>query len=163
MTTFADRLKLAEEWELALIEQLEECGWLADRFGQAQIRDDMRKYLRRWPTPLRWLPDILAIHPGNGRHCLIDAKTDQSKRTTDNYAVEVSVVDTGELFIRNLGTPVFYVWPDGGVMTPWIIRNRGHRRDGKGTKGSGTPFYLIDRSFALRSSDLFGMQLRGAA
>ena len=52
--------------------------------------------------------------------------------------------------------PLFYAWPDGGVLTPDIVTNRWFRKsDGNGAGGSQTAYYLVAKRWALRNSDIF--------
>lgn len=165
--TFQQRFAAASPWEQELQLILQARGWLAAPFGQAQIPEAMRRHLVGWqdeygrPTLLRWAPDIIATHEATGRVCLIDAKTDDSD--TPNYAVEVHAVDAGLAIVQHLFTPVYYVWRSG-TLTPEVVLNRWHRRqDGKRAKGSRTSFYLVDKSFAVKGSSVFGDVIQEAS
>lgn len=165
MPGFDRRFGAGEQWEVELASMLADRGWTVAKFGQAQIPDQMRKDLRDYrdsygrPSLVRWLPDILAVRSGRIR--LIDAKSEQSK--TDNYAVEWSALQAGQLLEQQFHTPVFYVWPDYGVMTPEIVDQRWHdKRDGSGARGSNTSFVLVKKLHAKRLDDVFG-QPRSAA
>jgi len=158
--SFQQRFEAASPWEQELVLILQDRGWLAAAFGQAQIPEEMRRHLATWedeygrPTLLRWAPDIIAVHPSTGRICLIDAKTDD--KPTENYAVEVHAVDAGAAIVQHLFTPVYYVWRSG-TLTPEVVLNRWHRRlDGRKSRGSKTSFYLVDKSFAVKGSTVFG-------
>ena len=144
--------------------KLRKRGWLAAPFGQAQIPEEMRPHLARWiddygrATLLRWTPDIIAVKPVREPFvCLVDAKTESGKnQNSENYSVEINAVDAGRVIVRDWHMPLFYVWPDGGVLTPDIVTNRWNRKfDGNGAGGSQTAYYLIAKRWALRSSDTF--------
>lgn len=155
----------AQEWEAELIERLNGFGWLAAPFGQAQIPEVMRPHLWKWmdaygnPTLLRWTPDVIAVRPSPARPfvCLIDAKTESAANAEGpNYSVEINAVDAGLTIARDWHMPLYYVWRDGGVMTPHMVVNRWNRKmDGLGTAGSGTAFYLVAKKHALHVRDIF--------
>lgn len=164
MSTFADRMAPARAWELELIAKFQKFGWLAAEFGQAQIPEEMRQHLRRWMddygrgTLLRWTPDIIAVRPvADPFVCLVDAKTESEKnKNSDNYSVEINAVDAGLAIVRDWHMPLFYFWPDGGVLTPHIVGNRWNRKlDGNGAGGSQTAYYLVDKRWAMKAADVF--------
>lgn len=164
MSGFSDRMEPAAQWESKLIDILRQRGWLAAPFGQAQIPAEFRPHLARWlddyghSTLLRWTPDIIAVRPAEKPFvCLIDAKTENERnRDSANYAVEINAVDAGLAIVRSWHMPLFYAWPDGGVLTPEVVLNRWNRKlDGTGTSGSGTAFYLVAKRLARRQSEVF--------
>lgn len=164
MTTYAERSAPAYQWEAELMARLTDRGWIVAPFGQVQIPDVMRPHLARWlddygrQTLLRWTPDIIAVRPAADPFvCLIDAKTELEKnKASENYAVEVNAVDAGLAIVRDWYMPLFYVWQDGGVLTPHIVINRSARKlDGAGANGSSTAFYLVRRCWAMKISKIF--------
>jgi len=172
VTTFAQRFKPGQQWENDLIGKLTERGWLAAQFGQAMIPEAMRPHLWRWlddyghSTLLRWTPDIIAVRPTREPFaCLVDAKTESEKnRDSKNYSVEINAVDAGMAIVRDWHMPLFYVWPDGGVLTPAVVVNRWNRKlDGDGADGSQTAFYLVAKRWARKVSDTFPTVRDGAA
>lgn len=158
---FQRRFTSAQKFETELIDRFMSIGWLAAPFGQAQIPEEMRRHLARYvdhtgsPALVRWMPDIIAVRPAQRPAvCLVDAKSEQSD--TPNYAVEINAVDAGITIARDWHMPLYYVWPDGGVLTPHLVLNRHNRRmDGSGSAGSGTAFYLVAKSFAWKFGDRF--------
>lgn len=77
-------------------------------------------------------------------------------QASPNYSVEVNAVDAGLAIVRDWHMPLFYVWPDGGVLTPHLAANRWHRKlDGDGASGSQTAFYLVAKRWAMRVCDVF--------
>lgn len=164
MSTYAQRSGPAYHWEAQLVTMLQGVGWLAAPFGQQQIPSEIREWLPRCkddygrPPLLRWTPDIIAVRPSNPPFaCLIDAKTEsKTNQTGPNYSVEINAVDAGLAIVRDWYVPLFYVWPDFGVMTPQIVLNRWSRKlDGDGAQGSGTAFYLVAKKWRLSISDVF--------
>ena len=153
--TFAARFNDAAKWEQTLMDGLTWFGWDVSPFGQAQIPETIRRALASWrdeydhPTLIRWLPDMIASCPTTGELCLIDAKSER-RSDTSNFAIEAAAVDAGRALANHLRIPVFYVWPGGLTLTPESVFDDHHvRLDGNNTQGSGTPFYLIDKSFAV--------------
>jgi hypothetical protein len=172
MSGFQTRLGPAVAWEARLIEILIERGWLAAPFGQAQVPSEMRSHLARWiddyghATLLRWTPDIIAVKPTEKPFvCLIDAKTERvDNATSSNYSIEINAVDAGLTIVRDWHMPLFYVWEDGGVLTPQTVVNRWNRKlDGAGSTGSKTAFYLVAKSFARSNREIFPAVVREAA
>ncbi|HEY9413245.1 MAG TPA: hypothetical protein VIQ30_00675 [Pseudonocardia sp.] len=165
MSGFGDRFAGGTAWEMKLADGLRARGWKVAPFGQAQIKDDFRSALRDFtdgfgrPTLIRWLPDLLIARAD--RVALIDAKTEsESNRNSPNYAIEFNALEAGLVVVERLHTPLFYVWPDGGVMTPEIVWQRWNRRlDGKAAAGSKTSFLLVDRGFAMKADEVFGRRL----
>jgi hypothetical protein len=154
----------AQQWETGLIVILQKRGWLAAPFGQAQIPEEMRPHLWRWmddygnSTLLRWTPDIIAVKPTTKPFvCLVDAKTEGPRsKDSPNYSIEINAIDAGLAIVRNWHMPLFYVWPDGGVLTPAAVANRWARKlDGDGAKGSQTAFYLVAKRWAMHVRDVF--------
>lgn len=153
--SFTTRFHDAAKWEQALMGDLTRIGWNVAPFGREQIPQKMRPELINWrdkdghPTGIRWLPDMIATCPTTGEFCLIDAKS-EGRSNTCNFAIEVAAVETGMALVTHLRTPVFYVWPGGLTLTPRSVFDNQHAcLDGNGARGSGTPFYLIDKSFAV--------------
>jgi hypothetical protein len=169
--SFRSRFDPAQKWENRLLEILRERGWLAAPFGQAQVPTEMRPHLVRWlddygnTTLLRWTPDIIAVKPtAKPFVCLIDAKTEsESNRDSPNYSIEINAVEAGLTIARDWHMPLFYFWPDGGVLTPQTVVNRWSKKlDGTGSNGSGTAYYLVARRHARREEEIFSA-VRAAA
>lgn len=159
MNDYRARFEAGSQWEKELPTKLAAWGWSVTPFGQAQIPEAFRTVLRDYedsygrPSRIRWLPDHIAARPG--QLCLIDAKTERSD--TSNYAVELDAFEVGKLIVDHMFTPVYYVWRDGGVMTPRIVEQKVNRQlDGKNANGSRTSFLLVDKSWALKAERVFG-------
>ncbi|MGE5828845.1 MAG: hypothetical protein ACM30G_10875 [Micromonosporaceae bacterium] len=161
---FRGRFDPAQKWETDLIDRLVGWGWLAAPFGQAQVPQDMRPHLARWlddyghATLLRWTPDIIAVRPAARPYvCLIDAKTEnESNAASPNYSIEINAVDAGLTIVRDWHMPLYYVWEDGGVLTPQTVMNRWNRKmDGAGSGGSNTAYYLVAKRFARKANAVF--------
>jgi hypothetical protein len=156
---FRARFGAGVQWEKQLPDKLAVWGWDTTLFGQAQIPENFRDVLRDYedsygrPSLIRWLPDLLATR--SGQICLIDAKTDSG--STPNYAVELDALRVGKAIVDHMFTPVYYVWPDGNVLTPRLVEQKVNRQmDGKNAKGSRTTFLLVDKCWALKAERVFG-------
>lgn len=159
MSDFRARFGTGSQWEQQLPAKLAAWGWQTTTFGQAQIPDGFRSVLRDYedsygrPSLIRWLPDLLATR--SGQLCLIDAKTDRGG--TQNHAVELDALRVGKAIVDHMFTPVYYVWPNGDVLTPRLVEQKVNRQlDGKNAKGSHTTFLLVDKCWALKADRVFG-------
>lgn len=159
--SFHDRMKVAASFEQVLLNRLNETGWTAFPFGQAQLPNECRERLRRFedgsrrPSLIRWMPDIITFRDmPNGRAfvALIDAKA--CGGDTPNYALEMSAIETAEVYTDRLYTPTFFVFDDWKVLTPRDARQRG-KAGPESTKGSGTPYVLVNKHHSRPISDVF--------
>jgi len=155
--SFADRMLPALTFESEIIDRLNRTGWRAWPFGQGQLPDDCRKQLGKFedlsrrPTLLRWMPDILAI---GDVVALIDAKT--SRGNTPNYSLELSAIETANVYADQLYTPTFFVFEGWQVLTPRDARQRGRvGPDPAPGRGSGTPYVLVDKRWARPFDEFF--------
>lgn len=159
--SFTERMQPAAHFELEVIKRLQLDGWQAFPFGQAQLTEECRRRLSRFedgsrrPSLIRWMPDIITFRDlpsGRAMVALIDAKVCGSN--TPNYSVEMSAVETSEIYTDKLYTPTFFVFDDWQVMTPREVRQRG-RPGPTATKGSGTPYLLVEKRFGRPFAEIF--------
>lgn len=164
MSGFESRMAPASELEMKVIDHLNSTGYSAYQFGQAQLLPECRSLLHRFedgsgrPCLIRWMPDIIALRTNSDGRVwvsLIDAKGGATD--TPNYSVEMSAVETAEVFTDRLYTPTFFVFGDRKVMTPREIRQRGRPGPAPkpGSNASGTPYLLVEKRFARRFRDVF--------
>ena len=146
-------------FEAELRGRLSSWGWDVSAFGSGLLDDPVRTALKVFrddygrPSGLRWLPDLVASR--DGRVVLVDAKAERVN--TDNYAIPQRALEVGRVLVDRLHTPLFYVWPDGGVLTPDTVTVSWHtRHSGAGTAGSGNPFVLVDKRWAAKAHQVFG-------
>lgn len=151
-TSFRQRLMPARIHELRVEMWLLERGWEVCRFGQAQLSDDVRGLLRRYPgLPLRWSPDLLVVRQaGTGDWHddvrLIDAKS--GRTDTACYAVEKASLNAAIRWMPTHSVDEWLVFEDGNCcrrshMTfdpPYVVDGPQHGN------GSGTPYWLISKS-----------------
>src|SRR3972149_725854 len=97
--SFHQRMASAQEWERELLKKLNEQGWPAFPFGQAQLPEDCRSRLSRFedgsrrPSRIRWMPDIITspdVKNDRSWVALIDAKLATEH---ENYAIEMSSME----------------------------------------------------------------------
>jgi hypothetical protein len=160
VTTFAERMVPASKFEEELVDRLNGAGWRAFRFGQSQLPEECREYLTRFedgarrPALIRWMPDVITFRAfPNGRVfvALLDAKVCAGR---PSYAVEMSAVETAEVFTDRLFTPTFFAFDDWRILTPREVRQRG-RVGPHSPNGSGTPYYLVEKQFSRPISEVF--------
>lgn len=149
---FVDRKVQADAFEHLLLERLNAIGWPAFPFGQAQLSEECRARLKRFedgsrrPSLIRWMPDIITFRDcSNGRSfvALIDAKACGDR---PNYAIEMSAVETAEIYTDRFYTPTFFVFDDWKVLTPREARQRGTPGP-ESRNGSGTPYVLVNKRY----------------
>lgn len=137
MTTFSERLSHAQRHEGAVADALERLGYTVTRFGQGQLSEAAREVLKAHHSPIRWMPDLLAV---NLRHAvLVDAKNTAGR----NYAIETAAHDAHYSMAVALGTPVVYVWGDMHANTWYQVDLYAEPYTGPECNGSGTPFKLM--------------------
>jgi hypothetical protein len=120
------------------------------------VTPEVRDALRRIDTPIRWLPDLLAVR-GDAAY-LVDAKW-TNRQDTGFYDIEWSSLVALDEFYRCLRLPVALVWYDLGVSFTWELLADGaplRRGHWKGS-GSGTPFVLWPKDEAHPFTDVFGI------
>lgn len=158
--SFADRKAPSDAFELALMKRLKDTGWPAFPFGQAQLPGDCRDRLKRFedgsrrPSLIRWMPDVITFRDfpdGRSFVALIDAKTCGDK---PNYALEMSAIETAEVYADRLYTPTFFVFDNWQVLTPREARQRGAKGP-DASKGSGTPYVLVAKQFGRKFDEVF--------
>jgi hypothetical protein len=160
MSGFHQRNEAAHAHELAIIDRLHAKCWEAELFGQALLPESMRDHLKRFedsyrhPSLLRWMPDIIAAckHTLSRSYvCLIDAKTCDGR---PNYAIEISAIDSMDVFTDRLLVPSFFVFDDFKVLTARDARHRGLPGPQLG-HGSGTAYLLVSRDYGRPFDEIF--------
>lgn len=154
---FMRRLDLAQEFERKVIAELVSRDWQAEGFGQGQLSEEMREVIRRVNTPVRYMPDIIACKRFTGKTLLIfiDAKAGEKWRETGKHDVETAALDAAEKWVALSDCPYYFVFPDGGVLTPAVLRELGEPGRFRGV-GSGTPFLLVPRTVCTHFNTVFG-------
>jgi hypothetical protein len=162
---FDERNGPAQELERRIITRLRQQGWVAFPFGQALLPEECRirlstaedEYFR--PSLFRWLPDIITFASMTANQGMLSVRTlitgvdvKACGNRTNNFSIEISAVEAAEAFIA-MYTPTVFVFDDGSVLTPRVIRQRGTRRnDGNGSR---TAYYLVEKRFARSFDEAF--------
>jgi hypothetical protein len=155
--SFATRITQATEHELVVIDALREREWIAERFGQGQLPETVRATLRRIQTPVRWMPDIIAMKsfPTGPQLRFVDAKAGDKWRETGNHDLEVAAIDAAEAFYAYAKWPVYFVFSDMSVVAPEDVREVAVPGTWRGN-GSGTPFLLFPTAVGRPLDAVFG-------
>lgn len=132
-------------------------GWQVEHVGQGFMNPSVSKMLRQVNTPLRWFPDLIAVHRDFAdTPILIDAKS--GRQDTPNWSAESAALKSHAGAQRYTGLNVFYVWPDMSWNTHDQLMEASDRNViTKGTfsgSGSGTSFVLIPK-FVTNPWELF--------
>lgn len=151
------RLERAQEFEQKVVAALVERDWQAEGFGQGQLSEDMREVIRRVNTPVRYMPDIIACKRlvTGTRLVFVDAKAGDRWKDTGKHDVETAALDAAEKWVTLSECPYFFVFGDGGVLTPDVLRELGQPGTFRGV-GSGTPFLLVPRAACTPFGAIFG-------
>jgi hypothetical protein len=163
-----DRLEKGKEAEAKIITRFRESGYEADPYGQEVLKPRMRNILKKCRNALgeaplfRWHPDFMVAGEINGKAmaALIDGKSTSAKYK-DDYSIELSSVLALRGFSASMLMDCYFVFDDWGVIAAGDVE-RAVRHSGrviypssKPQGGSGTPFVVFKRSFAMRFEDVF--------
>lgn len=155
--TFSVRLSRAEEHEKNVVQWLIDRGHRAYRFGQGLLPPECRDDLKRFKTPVRWLPDIIAFSKSGKNHGYVDAKT--GRLDTENHSIETDAIKTANawtLLAEVEQEHYFFVWENYDVATLQMVNKHAVDFDGTWNNGSGTPFRLLKKTFCLKFDLIFG-------
>lgn len=164
---FERRLAVATAFEEKVAAALVEREWIAERFGQGQLSEEMRDVIRRVNTATRYMPDVIAAKqfPAGTRLMFVDAKAGEKWKETGNHDIETAALEGAEKWEGFSGCPVYFVFANGDTITPRVFRELSRPGPFRGV-GSGTPFLLVPRSACSRFDDIFGARdawMEGAA
>jgi hypothetical protein len=102
------------------------------------------------------MPDIITFRDlpsGRSFVALIDAKCSGQ---TPNFSIEMSAVETADVYADQLYTPTFFVFDNWSVLTPREARQRGSKGpDPEPGRGSGTPYLLVKKHWARPFAEIF--------
>lgn len=144
--TFEARKYVGDMLERRVACELDERRWSISPFGQGQLSPPVQRGLARTTCALRFLPDIVGVRGGDV--VTIDAKSRMPGKETNRYYLRKEAVRAGHQFSALMDLPLFYVFDDLRVLTPFevIAADRWTRR----------PYYTIDSSAGRRFNDVFG-------
>lgn len=151
-------MSYAKPVEDFLLKYLRDRHWVADEFGQALLKPDLRAALQRIRphSPLRWLPDIAAVYRDN--LVFFEAKAESPQHSgSKNVTIEDKASATAWRIVLAFGVPLIYVWMFSNALRA-IESNRlqvAPKRPGPQLgKGSGTPYCLMSKLELVDLDDL---------
>jgi hypothetical protein len=146
--SYAERLARAVAWETEVMAQVRSFPhWQCERFGQANLPESMRCLIRKTPTLLRWMPDILAAR-SDGKLVLLEAKW--TRQDSPNFDVEINSLFSLMAHCHAYEIPGYFVFPGFFAAKPSLIRQNA-RNGPPSQNGSGTPYLLIAKSLVTRT------------
>lgn len=141
MTNWQLRKRVGDAHEQRVAQLLQRRGWDVNQWGQGVLSVPVQTALRGTDSSLRWTPDLLAAR---GRDiALIDCKARMTSTASRRHAVERAAVRAHLQLTAWVCLPVYYVFDDLGVLTPYDVLIRG-RCGPHSHAGSGAAYYLID-------------------
>ncbi len=146
MTTFAERLALAEQWEAEVADKLRAYGWEVEQYGQALYSRRVQMMLKRESNATdRWRPDLIACRKYVTVY--VDAKTRQSESA--NHSIEKSSLSAMVSHDQAGSIPVYLVFSNWSCIRVLDLWERTDTKDcwaGAPSKnGSGTPYWVIPK------------------
>lgn len=139
--------------------ELEADGWNVKPYGAALLDVETRDVLQKYRTPdnenilVRWLPDFLASKVINDRLriAFFDAKCGSD---TPNYAIEIDARDALFRF-QHFRARCYFLFPGLMVLTPGKVKEFGRPGPPPSIAGSGTPYVLVAKSYAVPLSSFY--------
>lgn len=153
MTTPTERLSQGVAWERRVGNELARRGWTACLWGQGELPPGVAKALRQTRSPLRWLPDILAVR--GQEVVLVDAKSGGGK---DVHFIERASWDTARRLAASLGVEVHFAFSDMTTANAETVGNRATYHAGS-SRGSGEPFLILAVADTFPFDQTFGAPL----
>lgn len=149
MSDFHNRLDVAQDHEVDVRKWFEADGWVLAHAGLHGVPPDFRLAIKRTPSLLRWMPDLMAVK--DTRVLLIEAKMSLAPKHP-NWCIETKSLEAAEM-CEALAEVVF-VFPDRTYASPALVRrwcddyfNDPGRASATG--GSGTPFMRFPKNQSL--------------
>lgn len=125
--------------------------WTTQPFGSATFSEQTRFNLQQQRTLLRHLPDLLVSHT-SGAHVLIECKgTTLNNRLSSNFTIQKQSLEACRR-LHNIDFPVIVVWHDYTTSTPEEIDAINLETGRYNGFGTGTPYWLVNRSQLARTS-----------
>lgn len=148
--SWEQRKAIGDHHEQRVTKELEKRGWVAAPYGQVNLRPMVRTAVSRSASPLKYDPDMLATR--NGDVLSIDCKDRMPSTDSNRYSVDRDCLDAGLRLSATYGIPLFYVFGDLGVLTPWEVRSYGRL----GPFAHNGSYYLVDARCAHNFDHIFG-------
>lgn len=160
MTHWDQRKRLGDALERRVADALRGRGWHVNAWGQGVIDEPVRRALRSSDSFARWTPDLVAAR--NRIVCFIDCKANMTGRASQRHAIERAAVKAHLQFVAWNNLPVYYVFDDLGVATPYDILMAGEPGPTPRV-GSGAPYFLISAAYDRSFDSIFGDSKADAA
>lgn len=153
MTYWDQRNRIGVALERRVAEELRDRGWHVNAWGQGTLDAPVRRALRRTDSCARWTPDLVAAR--NQMVCFIDCKANMTGGASRRHAIERAAVRAHLQFVAWNNLPVYYVFDDLGVATPYDVLMAGEPGPTPRV-GSGAPYYLISATHDRAFDSIFG-------
>jgi hypothetical protein len=155
MTSWNRRKKIGDALERCVADELRSRAWVVNPWGQGILDEGIRSALRRTDSSVRWTPDLVAAR--GETICFIDCKGNMTGGARQRHAVERAAVKAHLQLVAWTDLPVYYVFDNLGVATPYDVLMAG-RRGPTPCVGSGAPYYLISTTLDRPFDAVFGPQ-----
>lgn len=132
-------------------------GWHVNPWGQGVLDEPVREALKSgYGENIRHTPDLLAAR--EGEVILIDCKSRMTSSDTGRHSISRAAVRAHRQIEAVYDVPIYYVFDDLGVLTPWEVITVGgagpHLR--VGNRGS---YYLVSAGLTRPFDDVFGAEI----
>jgi hypothetical protein len=156
-TTFPQRKAVSTPHEQRVADRLTKDGWSVDSTGIETFRSEITEALGRTESPLRWMPDFIAVRGLDVVY--IDAKAAMESGPA-NYERRRRFVNRDcvryQMTLHALGLlPIYYVFDGFEVSTPHDVFERG-KLEGHSPVGSGGAYYAINAEYCRSFDQTFG-------
>ncbi|WP_433615408.1 hypothetical protein ACQP2P_11490 [Dactylosporangium sp. CA-139114] len=153
MTAWDRRKIIGDALEQRVADELRSRAWVVNPWGQGVFEEGIQRALRRTDSSVRWTPDLVAAR--GETVCFIDCKANMTGGARRRHAIERAAVRAHLQLVAWTDLPVYYVFDDLGVATPYDVLAAG-RRGPTSFVGSGAPYYLISTSMDRPFDTVFG-------
>lgn len=150
LSTYRERKLVGDAHEDRVQTELRSRGWTVDPYGQALLSEPTRRALSCTESRMRWDPDMVASL--GSTVCLIDAKGSVFGEDIHTIRISRKAVEAGRRLAVDTDLPLYYVFANLGVATPFEVMDFVHLRS-LGKSGA----YISFGSGLLRPfDDVFG-------
>ncbi|MBW5420155.1 hypothetical protein GKQ77_01000 [Streptomyces sp. BG9H] len=154
MPSFQQRKAVGDAHEQRIAQELTARGWAVNPWGQGVLTQPVQAALRQTDSSLRWTPDLLAAK--EGRVALIDCKSSMTSRATHRHAIESAAVDAHLQLVAWTRLPLYYVFDNLDVLTPYDALTAGQTGPRSVRTGSGAPYLLVPTTLCRPFDTVFG-------
>lgn len=153
MANWDQRKRIGDALERGVTAALRDRGWHVNEWGQGVLDAPVRRALRGTDSFARWTPDLVAAR--DLTVCFIDCKANMTGGSRRRHAIERAAVQAHLQFVAWNNLPVYYVFDDLGVATPYDVLMAS--QPGPTPRiGSGAPYLLISAVHDRPFDSIFG-------